>query len=145
MTRHRDPILATRLRRACSAEVSHGRLALAEQLGADLRNTRDAAGTLTLDVRYADRSRTTRTLPEAIHSTALTHAAYRIYNSLSLQRARVRTITLRASALRPAAAAHHQLLLDASDDKARRIEKTADAARARFGPDAVFPASPARL
>lgn len=119
-------------------------LALAEQLGADLRHTREAAGALTLDVRYADRSHTTRTrtLPEATHhSAALTQAAYRIYDSLGLQRARVRVISLRASALRPATAAHHQLLLDASDDRARRIEKAADAARARFGDDAVFPAS----
>lgn len=119
-------------------------LALAEQLGVDLRHTHDAAGTLTLDVRYADRSHTTRTrtLPEASnHSAALAQAADRIYDHLGLQRARVRTITLRASALRPATAAHHQLLLDASDDKARRLEKAADTARARFGPDAVFPAS----
>jgi DNA polymerase-4 len=119
-------------------------LALAEQLGADLRHTRDAASTLTLDVRYADRSHTlrTRTLPEATnHSAALTHAAHRIYDSLGLQRARVRTISLKASALRPATAAHHQLLLDASDDKAHQIEAAADAARARFGPNAVFPAS----
>ncbi|MGW3209796.1 DinB/UmuC family translesion DNA polymerase [Streptomyces sp. NPDC001135] len=100
-------------------------LALAEQLGADLRHTHDAADTLTLDVRYADRSHTTRTrtLPEATnHSAALTHAAHRIYDHLGLQRARVRTITLRASALRPATAAHHQLLLDASDDKVREFE-----------------------
>ncbi|MEU9158628.1 hypothetical protein AB0D59_50930 [Streptomyces sp. NPDC048417] len=119
-------------------------LALAEQLGADLRHTRDAAGTLTLDIRYADRSHTTRTrtLPEATnHSAALTQAAYRIYDHLALQRARVRTITLRASGLRPAADAHQQLLLDASDDKSRQLEKAADTARARFGPDAVFPAS----
>ncbi|MDF2273467.1 hypothetical protein P2Q00_50015 [Streptomyces coacervatus] len=119
-------------------------LVLAEQLGADLRATHDAAGTLTIDIRYADRSHTTRTrtLPEAAnHSAALTHAAFRIYDTLGLQRARVRTITLRASALRTAADAHHQLLLDASDDKARRLEKAADTARAHFGPDAVFPAS----
>lgn len=76
-------------------------LALAEQLGADLRHTSDAAGTLTLDVRYADRSRT-RTLPEATyHSAALTQAAYRSYDHLGLQRARVRTISLRASAPQP--------------------------------------------
>jgi DNA polymerase-4 len=119
-------------------------LALAEQLGADLRHTHDAAGTLTLDVRYADRSHTTRTrtLPEATnHSAALTHTAHHIYDSLGLQRARVRTISLRASALRLAATTHHQLLLDPSDDKARQLEKAADAARARFGPDAVFLAS----
>ncbi|MEU0389184.1 DNA polymerase Y family protein [Streptomyces chartreusis] len=119
-------------------------LGLGEQLGADLRHTHDAAGTLTLDVRYADRSHTTRTrtLPEATnHSAALTHTAHHIYDSLGLQRARVRTISLRASALRPAATTHHQLLLDPSDDKARQLEKAADAARARFGPDAVFPAS----
>ncbi|MFF7476830.1 hypothetical protein [Streptomyces sp. NPDC008092] len=119
-------------------------LALAEQLGADLRHTRDAAGTLTLDIRYADRSHTTRTrtLPEATnYSAALTQAAYRIYDDLALQRARVRTITLRASGLRPATEAHQQLLLDASDDRARQLEKEADTARARFGPGAVFPAS----
>ncbi|MGW4784970.1 DNA polymerase Y family protein [Streptomyces sp. NPDC004230] len=119
-------------------------LALAEQIGTDLRTTQDAAGTLTLDIRYADRTHTTRTrtLPEATnHSAALAQAAHRIYATLGLQRARVRAITLRASTLRPAAAAHHQLLLDPSDDKALRIEQAADAARARFGPGAVFPAS----
>ncbi|MFC7261476.1 DNA polymerase Y family protein [Streptomyces lutosisoli] len=119
-------------------------IGLAEQTGAELRGTREAAGALTLTVRYADRSHTsrTRTLPEATsHSAALAQAAYRLYETFGLQRARVRGITLRASGLRPAAAAHHQLTLDPSDDKARRIEKAADAARARFGPDAVFPAS----
>ncbi|MCK8681398.1 DNA polymerase Y family protein [Streptomyces lichenis] len=119
-------------------------LSLTGELGARLRT--EAGGqvcrALTLTVRYADRSTTTRTrtLPEpTAHSTALTATAYALYDALALQRARVRALSLRAEGLTPAANAAHQLSLDPADDKVRRLEAVADRARARFGEGVIGP------
>ncbi|MFD7935356.1 hypothetical protein ACFV4T_12640 [Streptomyces sp. NPDC059755] len=101
-------------------------LALSDQLGAGL----------TCAVRYADPSsaRRGRTLTEATHHTALlARAAYGIYDSPGLQRARVRSIALRADALRPDEQATRQLTLDQGDDKPLALEAVAD--RARPGTD----------
>ncbi|MFD5607612.1 hypothetical protein ACFWI5_31940, partial [Streptomyces sp. NPDC127064] len=117
-------------------------LSAAEELGARLRAMEQVCRTLTLTVRYADRSATprSRTLKEpTAHSAALTRAAYGMYEALGLQRARVRALTLRAEGLTPAAQASHQLTFDPVDENARRIEEVADRARARFGPRAVIP------
>jgi nucleotidyltransferase/DNA polymerase involved in DNA repair len=117
-------------------------LSAAEELGARLRALDKVCRTLTLTVRYADRSSTTRsrTLKEpTAHSAALTRAAYDMYEVLGLQRARVRAIALRAEDLSPAGHASHQLSFDPVDEKARRIEEVADRARAKFGPRAVMP------
>ncbi|MFF3336011.1 hypothetical protein ACFYWX_41935 [Streptomyces sp. NPDC002888] len=128
-------------------ELDHDRhrralLSAAEELGARLRALEKVCRTLTLTVRYADRSSTTRsrTLKEpTAHSAALTRTAYGMYEALGLQRARVRAIALRAEGLAPAEQATHQLTFDPTDDKLRRIEEAADRARARFGPGAVKP------
>ncbi|MEU5099510.1 hypothetical protein [Streptomyces sp. NPDC020996] len=117
-------------------------LSAAEELGARLRALDKVCRTLTLTVRYADTSATTRsrTLKEpTAHSAALTAAAYGMYEALGLQRARVRAVHLRAEGLAPAEQASHQLTFDPADEKARRLEEVADRARARFGPDAVKP------
>jgi nucleotidyltransferase/DNA polymerase involved in DNA repair len=117
-------------------------LSAAEELGARLRAVEKVCGTLTLTVRYADRSATTRsrTLKEpTAHSADLTRTAYALYEALGLQRARVRTLVLRAEDLTPADQASHQLTFDPTDEKARRIEEVADRARAKFGPRAVMP------
>ncbi|WP_210574684.1 hypothetical protein [Streptomyces sp. GESEQ-4] len=117
-------------------------LSAAEELGARLRALEKVCGTLTLTVRYADRTATTRTrtLKEpTAHSAALTRTAYDMYEALGLQRARVRSVTLRAEALGPAEQASYQLTFDPVDEKARRIEEVADRARAKFGPHAVMP------
>ncbi|PZT69862.1 hypothetical protein DN402_27410 [Streptomyces sp. SW4] len=119
-------------------------LSAAEELGSRLRNVDKVCRTLTLTVRYADRSATTRTrtLPEpTAHSPALTRAAHGMYEALGLQRARVRSLALRAEGLTPAEQASHQLTFDPVDDKVRRIEEVADRARAKFGPRAVMPGS----
>ncbi|WP_338899102.1 hypothetical protein WBG99_28875 [Streptomyces sp. TG1A-60] len=117
-------------------------LAAAGELGARLRALDKVCRTLTLTVRYADRSSTTRTRtlrePTA-HSPALTSVAYGMYDALGLQRARVRAIALRAEGLTPADQASHQLAFDPVDEKVRRIEEVADRARAKFGPHAVMP------
>ncbi|MFD8806327.1 DNA polymerase Y family protein [Streptomyces sp. NPDC059597] len=117
-------------------------LSAAGELGFRLRGEGQVCRTLTLTVRYADRSTTTRcrTLGEpTAHSAALTRAAYGMYETLGLQRARVRAVTLRAEGLAPAEHASHQLTFDPVDEKVRRIEEVADRVRAKFGPRAVIP------
>lgn len=117
-------------------------LSAAEELGARLRALDKVCGTLTLAVRYADRTATTRTRtlrePTA-HSAALTRTAYGMYEALGLQRARVRALVLRAESLAPAEQASHQLTFDPVDEKVRRVEEAADRVRAKFGPGAVIP------
>jgi nucleotidyltransferase/DNA polymerase involved in DNA repair len=117
-------------------------LSAADELGSRLRATEKACRTLTLTVRYADRSTTTRsrTLREpTAHSDDLTGAAYGVYEALGLQRARVRALALRAEGLIPAGEASRQLTFDPVDEKARRVEEVTDRARAKFGPRAVMP------
>ncbi|MFC4610668.1 hypothetical protein ACFO9E_23140 [Streptomyces maoxianensis] len=126
--------------------VSHRRalLSIAEELGLRMRTEGQVCRSLTLTVRYADRSTTTRarTLREpTAHSAALTGLAYRIHESLGLQRARVRSLSLRAEDLMPVERAARQLTFDPADERARRIEAVADRARAKFGPRAVVPGS----
>ncbi|MEU5889252.1 hypothetical protein ABZ835_20800 [Streptomyces sp. NPDC047461] len=119
-------------------------LSAADELGARLRALDKICGALTLTVRYADRSATTRTrtLKEpTAHSAALTRTAYEMYEALGLQRARVRSLSLRAESLGPAEQASHQLTFDPADEKLRRIEEVADRVRAKFGPHAVMPGS----
>lgn len=119
-------------------------LGLAHRLGARLRDEEQAAAGLTLTVRYADRSTTTRTrtLAEPAHHTGpLAGAAYELYGLLGLQRARVRSFDLRAEALRPASEVLRQLSFDPADERALAVEAAADRARARYGPDAVKPAA----
>ncbi|MGW0825656.1 DNA polymerase Y family protein [Streptomyces sp. NPDC002845] len=117
-------------------------LSAAGELGSRLRALDKVCRTLTLTVRYADSSTTTRsrTLKEpTAHSPALTATAYRMYEALGLQRARVRAVALRAEGLAPAEQASCQLTFDPVDEKVRRIEEVADRARAKFGPGAVIP------
>ncbi len=126
--------------------VRHRRalLALTDELGSRLRTDGRVARSLTLTVRYADGSATTRArpLPEPTgHTAALTDAAYRLYAALGLQRARLRAVSLRAEGLAPAELAAHQLTFDPADDKARRIEEVTDRARALFGRHAIHPAT----
>ncbi|MFG3035059.1 hypothetical protein ACGFZJ_42045 [Streptomyces sp. NPDC048253] len=119
-------------------------LALADQLGARLRDSGQIAAGLTCTVRYADHSAThrSRTPTEATHYTVLlARAAYAIYDSLGLQRARVRSIALRADALRPDEQATRQLTLDQGDDKPLALEAVADSARARYGHNVIYPAA----
>ncbi|KAA0931435.1 DNA polymerase Y family protein [Streptomyces apricus] len=129
-------------------------LSAAAELGARLRALRKVCRTLTLTVRYADlpRSRTgagggtpattvrSRVLAEpTAYSSALTGAAYRMYEGLGLQRARVRGVALRAEGLDPVEGASHQLTFDPVDEKVRRLEDVADRVRAKFGERAVVP------
>ena len=134
------------LSRDCLDPAQHHRavLGLADRIGQRLRGERKFAGRLTLTVRYADRSSTTRThaLPEPTdHSPAVAATALGLLTSLGLQRARVRAFVLRADDLRPAGRAYRQLSMDPADARARAVEVAADRARRRFGQEAVRPAA----
>ncbi|MFF9015678.1 ImpB/MucB/SamB family protein [Streptomyces sp. NPDC014870] len=134
------------LERDCLDPAQHHRavLGLADRIGQRLRGEGLAAGRLTLTVRYADRSSTTRTraLPESTgHSPALAATALGLLAALGLQRARVRAFALRADDLLPAGSAYRQLSLDPGDSRARAAEAAADRARRRFGAEAVRPAA----
>ncbi|MFZ4284593.1 hypothetical protein [Streptomyces rhizosphaericola] len=106
-------------------------LSLVQILGGRLRTGGEIAQALT----YADRTQTTRTLTEpTAHTPALAATARQLLTGLGLQRARVRTIALRAERLRPAKDTVHQLTLDDRDDKLHRLETALDKATARYGP-----------
>ncbi|MGY5121076.1 DNA polymerase Y family protein [Streptomyces sp. 900105755] len=127
-----------------SAQHHRAVLGLADRIGQRLRGEGQVADRLTLTVRYADRSSTTRTraLPEPTdHSPALAATALGLLASLGLQRARVRAFAIRADGLRPAGSAYRQLSLDPGDTRAHAAEAAADRARRRFGPGAVRPAA----
>ncbi|MEU0073211.1 ImpB/MucB/SamB family protein [Streptomyces sp. NPDC006332] len=134
------------LERDCLDPAWHHRavLGLADQIGGRLRGEGQIAGRLTLTVRYADRSSSTRTqtLPEPTnHSPALAATALGLLAALGLQRARVRAFTVRADGLLPAGSAYRQLSLDPGDARAHAAEAAADRARRRFGPGTVRPAT----
>ncbi len=117
-------------------------LAMAHDLGAQLRDTSTVARTVALSVWFADRSSTSRscTLPETTdHTRALTTAADTVLGTLALQRARVRAISMTLELGDPAAATH-QLALDPADERQRDLEAATDRARRRFGPTAIGPA-----
>jgi nucleotidyltransferase/DNA polymerase involved in DNA repair len=125
------------------AERRRALLTLADELGFRMRTGGQVARALTLTVRYADRSVTTRTrrfAEPSAHTPALTATAYALHDALGLQRARVRAVALRAEELMPAGLATRQLSLDPREEKARRAEAAADRARVRFGAAAAHPA-----
>ncbi|MER5887553.1 hypothetical protein ABT160_27375 [Streptomyces sp. NPDC001941] len=152
----RTPVAPNAAARSTAAERAFGHdeldrgehrralLSLAQELGARLRGEGRVCRSLTVTVRYADRSTTTRTRalrePTA-HTAALTEAAYRVHESLGLQRARVRGIALRAEGLAAAEGAAHQLTFDPVDDKVRRLEAVADLAARKFGRRVIGPGS----
>ncbi|MEU3459246.1 hypothetical protein ABZ721_04725 [Streptomyces sp. NPDC006733] len=122
-------------------------LDLSDRLGSRLRSQAQITGGLSLTARYADRSTTTRTrsLPEpSAHGDDIRATVYELYAALGLQRARVRSLGVRAEQLRPAHAAAQQLSLDQVRENRLAVEPAVDRANARFGPGAVRPASLAR-
>ncbi|WP_393101048.1 hypothetical protein [Streptomyces sp. LN325] len=119
-------------------------LALADDLGTQLRASGQIAAGLTCTIRYADHTATRRgrTLSEATqHTVLLARTAYAVYESLGLQRARVRSIALRADALCSDGRATRQLTLDSGDEKPLAIEAVADRARTRYGSPVIYPAA----
>ncbi|MFF3764317.1 hypothetical protein ACFYYR_09545 [Streptomyces sp. NPDC001922] len=118
-------------------------LALAADLGFRMRADGRVARALTLTVRYADRSTTTRTraLPEpTAHTPALAATAYALHDALGLQRARVRAVSLRAEDLTDPERSGRQLTFDRQAANAWLLEPVLDRANMRW-PGAVRPAA----
>jgi DNA polymerase-4 len=123
-------------------------LDLATGLGHRLRASGQTAAGLTLTVRLAGGSSVSRsrTLPAPTgRSRALTDAALAVHRALGLQRARVRSVVLRAEGLAAAEDTPTQLSLDPDDEKADRLEAVTDQLTARFGARAAMPATLADL
>lgn len=113
-------------------------------IGARLREREQVATALQLQLRMHDRSLLTRSrkLPAATaHSADLRDCAYRIFNGLHLERARVRGVTVRAEQLLDANRVAEQISLDHREENVRRIEMAVDRANRRFGPGSVRPAA----
>jgi DNA polymerase IV len=113
-------------------------LRLAEKVAKRLRSGQVAARTVTLKLRYASfetvsRSRTLRAPTD--EATVLHREVCALLDALRLERVRVRLIGLGTSNLVAAGAARQLDLLH--DDRWRRLDRAADAARDRFGGAAV--------
>ncbi|MEU3078295.1 DNA polymerase Y family protein [Streptomyces laurentii] len=134
-------------RHEVDASVRRGALLeLAVGLGRRLRADDQVARALTLTVRYADRSTTTRTraLPEpTAHTPVLAGTAQALHDALGLQRARVTALSLRAEDLMPARLSSRQLTFDRQAESADRLEQVLDRIAARW-PGVVGPATLAR-
>ncbi len=119
-------------------------LRLSERTAGGLRSGGHVARTVTIKVRFADFKTITRskTLREA---TDVGHEIYQLacelFDSLGLDRARIRLVGVRAEGLRPVGQAPRQLVLGAPECGWREAEVAADAAAVRFGRGAVRPAA----
>ncbi|MFE2283952.1 hypothetical protein ACFXDJ_07250 [Streptomyces sp. NPDC059443] len=122
-------------------------LGLAAGLGTRLRGRGEAARSLTVRVRLADRAEVTctRALPAAsAHTEDLRATVYQCLDALALQRARIRRVTVTAEDLCDRHHAPTQLSLDAERENRLRAEPVMDALNTRYGPGTVGPASVAR-
>ena len=115
-------------------------LSCALELAARLRGSGQVAGRLELEVRFADRSTTTRTrtLREATdHTFTVQQQLHDLHAGLGLQRARLRGLTVRAQGLRPVETASVQLTFDRRTELRRRLDPVIDRATTRFGPGSL--------
>jgi DNA polymerase-4 len=109
--------------------------------GDRLRRRHQVARSITLGVAFADGSRIerTRTLREpTAHTADLRTVAFAVFDSLGLQRARVRGLTLRTEQL--TAGAPQQITLDHGRENRLLLEPVVDRLNKRFGQHAVVPA-----
>jgi DNA polymerase-4 len=137
------------------ADVRRELLRLAEDVGRRVRGRGFAARTVGIKIRFADFRTVTRvrTLPAWTGSTSeIYETAVELYRSLGLDRPRIRLVGVKAEGLRDAEAVPEQLTLDlaerpeaprppADPEARRRADAAIDAARARFGAQAVRPGS----
>jgi DNA polymerase IV len=135
------------------AEVRRELLRHAGDVAQRLRSRRLGARTVGIKIRYADFRTVTRvrTLPGWVDDTATIYAAAcQLYDSLRLDRPRIRLVGVKAENLRDAERVAEQLTLDAALPAARthndsavpgRAERAVAAARTRFGSGAVDYAS----
>jgi DNA polymerase IV len=128
------------------AEISRELLRLSGEVGQRLRERQWVARTVGIKIRFADFRTVTRvrTVADWVDSTATLHEiALDLYRSLNLDRPRIRLVGVKAEQFREAAETPRQLTLDevAPGDAVDDVTDAADAARARYGPSAIRPAT----
>ena len=119
-------------------------LRLAERTAARLRTAGLAGRTVSVKIRFADFTTITRarTLSEPTDVAAVLYATARqLYETLGLDRARLRLVGIRVEGLVESELAPHQLLLGERAQGRREVEQAADRAARRFGDGTVRPAS----
>lgn len=126
-------------------EVIHRELLrLADRTAARVRAAGMVGRTVSIKVRFADFTTITRsrTLREATDVSREIYAAARaLYDSLGLQRARIRLVGVRMEGLVDVERASRQPRLDDPDQGWREADRAVDRASARFGAGAVRPGS----
>jgi DNA polymerase-4 len=128
------------------ADVCRELLRLAEEVGSRVRSRQFAARTVGIKIRFADFRTVTRvrTLPTWTASTnEIFETAVDLYRGLQLDRPRIRLVGVKCESLRPAGSVAEQLTLDVTTEAGppSAADEAVDAARARFGADAVRPAT----
>jgi DNA polymerase-4 len=137
------------------ADVRRELLRLAEEVGSRVRARGFAARTIGIKIRFADfrtvtRARTLLTWTAA--TSDIFDTALELYRSLHLDRPRIRLVGVKCEGLREADAVPEQLTLDLAPVGSEpagprpaaprsRADVAIDAARARFGAQAVQPGS----
>jgi DNA polymerase-4 len=119
-------------------------LRLSERTAGRLREAGLVGRTVTLKVRFADfttitRSRTLRDPTDVAQEVFAT--ARGLFDSLGLDRARLRLVGVRVEGLAEVESAPRQLLLGDRAHGRREVEQAADRAGQRFGSGTVLPAS----
>lgn len=119
-------------------------LRLSQKVAGRLRASGSVGRTVVLKVRFSDFTTLTRTrsmtgptdLARDVHRVAV-----ELYESLGLERARIRLVGVRVEGLVAATGAPVQLTLDPGEDGWADAERAVDRARARFGAGIVGPAT----
>lgn len=126
------------------AVITRELLRLAAKVSTRMRAAAVAGHTVTVRVRFADFTTITRTRTRG-EATDVTQEIYRtavdLYDTLGLQRARLRLVGVRVEGLVPRARVHRQLVLGERDHGWAEADRAVDRAVARFGQAAVTPAS----
>jgi DNA polymerase-4 len=119
-------------------------LRLSERTARRARRAGLAGRTVVLKVRFSDFTTITRsrTMADATDVGQQIYAAARaLWETLRLQRARIRLVGVRLEGLAPAAEQSRQLILGERGTGWREAEQAADRAASRFGPSSVLPAN----
>ncbi|MFF7845273.1 hypothetical protein ACFZC6_42020 [Streptomyces ossamyceticus] len=126
------------------AEVRAALLTLVVQLGQLLRHRGQAARALKLTLTFAGGAtwETTRRLPDpSAHDEDLRTLAYRLLDAAGLQRGRLTGLVLAGQDLIDADHVALQISFDQQREDRLTAEAVSDRIRAKFGPDAIGPAT----
>ncbi|MGW2827285.1 DinB/UmuC family translesion DNA polymerase [Streptomyces sp. NPDC001443] len=113
-------------------------------LAHQLRRRGQAARGLTLILRFAGGTtwdKTRRFTEASAHDDGLRTTAYRLIDAAGLQRGRITGVPLKAEDLIAAEQVVEQISLDQAREARLAAEEVSDRIRAKFGPDAVRPAT----